>query len=55
MKRLKITVVYLDNKEDTYEADHLITEGVQWRIDRDDVMIFLPMVNVRCITLERNS
>jgi hypothetical protein len=54
VKRLKITVLSLDGKVTVYEADKFITEGVQWRMNRNADIILLPMVNVRHLEIEEN-
>jgi hypothetical protein len=55
MKRLKVTIKYNDGHINVIEADHLITEAVQWRLDIDEDILLVPMIGVQSVLMEHRK
>lgn len=51
--RLKrVTVLYMDGRESSFEAALVTTEIVQWKITYPDgALELIPMINVRTLTM----
>jgi hypothetical protein len=52
VKRLKVTVFYADGHTAVHEADRLVSEHVQWRVETGDGVLLVPMSGVRSLLLQ---
>lgn len=55
MRKLKITVCYLNGRKDVHEVDHMITESVQWRLETGSTVLFIPMAVTRSVQMEERA
>ena len=55
MRRLKVTVTYMGGRTDVIDADHLISETTQWRLEIDEDILLVPMTGVRSVLIQHRK